>query len=157
MAIFSLFDDVKHTVRTQTLEPDSITTIYGDVLLDLTQAPLAAGDHTLRLGTFCGEITLRVSDQIGVALEGSTVYSEIKIEPRATGDQEHVGPIWISEHFDRADVRLRVKVWSVLGGIEIVRVPSEAAGPYRLLPHADTTEPLAGTTTAYEGATIRLR
>ena len=124
MGIFTLFNDIKRIVRTPTLEEESLRTVFGDVKLDLTRAPLRDGNHTLDLLTIFGDIKLRVPEQFGLALNTRTFFSDVEIETQSTGEEERPGNgSWTSQDFDQATVRIMLRIEGFFGDITIVRVP----------------------------------
>lgn len=123
MGIFTLFNDIKRIVRTPTLEEESLRTVFGDVKLDLTRAPLRDGNHTLDLLTIFGDIKLRVPEQFGLALNTRTFFSDVEIETQSTGEEERPGNgSWTSQDFDQATVRIMLRIEGFFGDITIVRV-----------------------------------
>ena len=144
MGIFTLFNDIKRIVRTPTLEEESLRTIFGDVKLDLTRAPLRAGNHTLDLLTIFGDIKLRVPEQFGLALSTRTIFSVVEVETQSTGEEERPGNgTWVSPGFDQATVRISMRIEGFFGDVTIVRVATP--------PVADATA-----TGGYEGETQQL-
>jgi predicted membrane protein len=144
MGIFTLFNDIKRIVRTPTLEEESLRTIFGDVKLDLTRAPLRAGNHTLDLLTVFGDIKLRVPEQFGLVLSTRTIFSVVEVETQSTGEEERPGNgSWVSPGFDQTTVRISMRIEGFFGDVTIVRV---------------ATPPVAGTatTSGYEGETQQL-
>ncbi len=110
MATFSLFNAMKRVVRSARLETESITTIFGDVKLDLTQTALERGEHTLRILTLFGNIKLRLPEQIGLQIDAITLLSAVEVETLARNTEEQPGGNWTSENFDRAPVRVHLSI-----------------------------------------------
>ncbi len=154
MATFTLFNDLKRIVRSTRLETESLTTIFGDVKLDLTQAPLEPGEHTMRMLTVFGDIKLRIPEHIGVQVDALTIFSDLEIETISSNTEEQPGGSWTSENFDRAPVRIYLTVQGIFGDIDIVRMPiTNATAPAQLsvketLPYDEVT--------GYEGQTHKL-
>lgn len=144
MGNFALFNDIKRVVRGSRLEDESIKTVFGDVKLDLTQAPLAAGDHDLHLLTLFGDIKIRIPEHVGLSINARMLFSDFEVETRSSGVDEKPGNSWQSEHFDQASVRVHLSLEGLFGDIEVVRVPVEGVPS----PSSDTS--------GYEGATQRL-
>jgi predicted membrane protein len=151
MATFTLFNDIKRIVRSARLEPESVTTIFGDVKLDLTQTTFEPGDHTMRILTIFGDVKLRVPETLGIEIDAMTVFSELEIETLSSNSEEQPGGSWISENFDRAPVRVHLAVQGIFGDIEIVRMP--ATTPAQL---ADTAASRYNEVPSYEGQTYKL-
>jgi predicted membrane protein len=152
MGTFTLFNDIKRIVRSARLESEGVKTIFGDVKLDLTQAPLEVGEHSMHLLTVFGDIKLRIPEHVGLAINARTLFSELEIESRSSGEEEKPGGAWQSEGFERARVRLYLSIEGLFGDIDIVRVATQGA-PVQL---RDAYEVYADEPLGYEGATQRL-
>lgn len=155
MANFTLFNDIKRIVRRGRLEDESTTTIFGDVKLDLTQAPLEPGEHQLRVTTLFGDVKIRVPEQIGVDLDARTIFSEVEVETVSSGEEERPGGSWTSEAYERCAVRVTISVVGIFGDVEIVRVP--APGRPAVGELTDGQGAPAERARSYEGETSKLR
>lgn len=153
MATFTLFNDLKRIVRGARLESENITTIFGDVKLDLTQAPLEVGDHNMHVLTVFGDIKLRIPEHIGLAISARMLFSELEIESHASGEEERPGGSWQSENFERASVRVYLSIEGLFGDIDIVRVATPFVAAAAL---TDSEERYRDSVPGYEGATQRL-
>lgn len=154
MTTFSLFNDIKRIVRSSRLETESVTTIFGDVKLDLTQAPLEPGEHTMRVMTVFGDVKLRLPEHIGVQIDAMTVFSGVEVETVSRNEEEKPGGNWVSENFERAPIRINLTIQGVFGDVDVVRLP--------VMPKAQTPQ-LSDTSTiqldrpnGYEGETRSL-
>lgn len=152
MGTLTIFNDIKRIVRGTRLEPESIKTIFGDVKLDLTQAPLEVGEHSMHVLTIFGDIKLRIPEHVGLAISARTLFSELEVESRASGEEEKPGDSWQSPGFERARVRLYLNIEGLFGDIDVVRVATPGA-PAQL---PDSYEGYADEPLGYEGATQRL-
>lgn len=151
---FSLFGDIKRIVRSQRLETEGVTTVFGDVKLDLTRTALEPGDHTLRLITIFGDVKLRVPEWLGITIDAVNLFGEVEVETHSSGEEEKPGASWQSENYHRASVRVRLHLVSLFGDLDIVRIPTagEPAADMPQLAVDDTPRrPLS-----YEGETSRL-
>ena len=149
---FALFNDIKRIIRSPRLEEEGVTTLFGDVKLDLTKAPLLPGDHRLRLISLFGDIKLRVPEHIGIDIDAAILFGELEVETLATDEEEQPGASWQSDNFGQASVRIHIQVQSLFGDIEVVRVPSMTEPPLALREASSAPE----RTTSYEGETSKL-
>lgn len=152
MANFTLFNDIKRIVRASRLETEDITTIFGDVKLDLTQAQLEPGNHQLRIFTVFGDVKLRIPEWMGVTLDASMIFSDLEIETVSQNTEENPGGNWISENFDRAPVRVYLSISGLFGDIKLVRVPTAAPNPPAQIGESPVYDAIPG----YEGQTHKL-
>lgn len=151
MATLTLLGHSNRVSHASGLEREGIITVYGHSKVNFVRAPLAPGDHTLRVVTFGGDVKLRLPESVGIEIHGTTVYSEVKIETLATGKEEEPTANWTSNNFEHAMVRVRIYTLALFGGIEILRVPdgAEDAAPYTEAMWTDHER-------SYEGETRRL-
>lgn len=154
MTTFTLFGDIKRISRVQRLEEEGVTTVFGDIKLDFTKAPLAPGDHTMRILTLFGDVEMRFSDDVGVEIDGFTLFSDVEVEHLASGVDEQPGGSWTSENFANAPVRVRIDLAGVFGDIEIIRVPMQASGSAEARQLLDERE--MNFDQPADGATVRL-
>lgn len=133
----------------------SITTLYGNVELDLTQAPLEPGDQHLRLVNIGDHIRLRVPKHIGIQLDATSIVADMKLEHHVSGEQQTLEQRWLSDHFDRASTRLVLSVYGAVAELTIVQPAlDDVDSSARLLEGAS---PPAYRLPGYEGATQKLR
>jgi predicted membrane protein len=154
MALFTLFNDIKRTMRGPRLDQEQITTVFGDIKLDLTQAPLEPGEHHLQILTLFGDIKLRLPEDVGLAVESSVLLADIEVETVSQGDEQQPGSRWRSEGFEEAAVRLLLSVEGLFADIDIVRMPARTPAQTAYL--VDSQEDAAPWTPGYEGNTTRL-
>jgi predicted membrane protein len=149
MTTWTILSSSKRISRTRRFEHEHIVTVYGYSKVHFLQAPLEHGDHTLHVVTFGGDVTLQLPDQVGIEIAGTFPYSEVNIETLALGKEENTGACWTSENFEQAHVRVRIQIFGMFGGIEILRVPN--ATPILL-----TDDAFSPPNCSYEGQTARL-
>lgn len=126
---FSIFNDIKRVARRSSLEADTVTSIFGDVEIDLTKAPLAIGDHTLHANSVFGDIVIRVSDQVGIDLDVKTIFGDTVIEELLTGEREKPGGSWVSETITTASIRISIQAVTIFGDVKLIRIPAFAINP----------------------------
>ena len=130
---FSLFNASKRVARSARLETESITTIFGDVKLDLTQTALARGDHRMRI---------------------LTLFSAVEVETLSCHTEEKPGGSWISENFDQAPVRVYLSIQGLFGDIKVLRLPT--ADTPALAQPIDTAALVTERLPGYMGQTSKL-
>lgn len=131
MPIFTLFGDIKRINRSAIPEIEGVFTVFGDVKLDFTRVPLAPGEHTLRLGTIFGDVELRVPEDVGLAIEGFTLFSDVDLETEPQGEEERPGVNYRTDNFASAPVRITLDVFGLFGDVEITRVGIPAGAAYQ--------------------------
>ncbi|HMQ29852.1 MAG TPA: cell wall-active antibiotics response protein LiaF [Chloroflexaceae bacterium] len=151
---FSLFGDIKRIVRSQRLEAEGVTTIFGDVKLDLTKTALEPGDHTLRVITLFGDVKLRVPERLGITIDAVNLFGEVEVETQSSGEEEKPGASWQSENYHQAGVRVRLHVVSLFGDLDVVRMPTADVSAVEA-PQLAVAD-LPPRPVSYEGETSRL-
>lgn len=127
MSSFSIFGDIKRINRAQRLEGESYTVIFGDVKIDFTRTPLLEGDHQLSIISLFGDVKLRFPENVGVSLDGFTLFGENEVEYRSSGDEETVGNNYETANFGTTRTRVYIRVFSLFGDVEITLVPVSLA------------------------------
>ncbi len=69
-----IFNNIKRVVHSENFKGGSISTVFGEVHLDLTNAKLAPGTNTLEVNTVFGGIKIRVPSDWKVQLNVSSVF-----------------------------------------------------------------------------------
>ena len=124
MAGFSLFGDLKLINRLARLQNETFTTVFGDMKIDFSRQALEPGDHTVRVFTVFGDVKLRIPETVGISLDGMTIFGETEIENHINGEDEKVGNVYHSENLATAPVRIHLRVSSIFGDTDVIRVAS---------------------------------
>ncbi len=123
MTTFTIFGDIKRTHRTSRLDGEDIVTLFGDVKIDCTRVPLEAGEHFLSITMLFGDVTLRLPKDSGIEISGFTLFGDVEVIDWHTGEEEQTGAQYVTEAFDTASTRIHLRVFSIFGDLELVRVP----------------------------------
>ena len=156
MAAFSLFGDIKRINRAARIDGEELISVFGDVKIDFTQAPLEQGEQFINIVALFGDVKLRFPDHVGIEISGFTVFGDIELEDLRAGSEETPGAGYRSANYEHAAQRVHIKLAGVFGDLKLVLVPMRldpAIEQRSFLPAA-----AVGTViTAYEGETSRLR
>ncbi|NCC35385.1 MAG: hypothetical protein EOM24_25740 [Chloroflexia bacterium] len=139
MARLTIFHDINRTHRSGRFEEEDISTIFGDVRLNLVRKPAEYGEHTMRVLTVFGDVQLRLAEDVGLKIDGFALFGDVEVETLSSDDRASGGADYISENYDTAPVRLNLNVTTIFGDLEIIRLPVGSEGPAQ-----------------YEGQTTRL-
>ncbi|NOK61480.1 MAG: hypothetical protein GFH27_549311n113 [Chloroflexi bacterium AL-W] len=123
MSIFSLFNDIKRINRKSRLEGENITTIFGSVKVDFTKTPLEPGDHYVRIMSVFDKVKVRVPEDVGVDIDGFTIFGDVEVEHQTTGEEEKGGSSYTTGNFETARVRIYLTAYAIFEDIEVIRVP----------------------------------
>jgi hypothetical protein len=115
--VFSAFGDVKLTATTSV--PDRVSTVFGDVQIDLRGMRTSEETVHLQLGTVFGDVEVIVSEGVAAEIEGWTVFGDRKTQlaavPRLAGTP-----------------RVVVRGWTVFGDLKLRSLaPGESPGRWR--------------------------
>jgi predicted membrane protein len=159
MATFSLFGDIKRINRAARIDGEELISVFGDVKIDFTQAPLEPGEQLLNIVVLFGDVKLRFPDHVGIEISGFSVFGDIELEDLRTGTEETPGAGYRSANYEQATQRVHIKLAGVFGDLELVLVPMQLdptshgqAEQRAYLPAATVGTVI----TAYEGETSRL-
>ena len=163
MSIFSLFNDIKRINRKGRLEGENITTIFGSVKMDFTHTPLEPGDHYVRMMSVFDKVKVRVPEDVGIDIDGFTIFGDVEVEHQGTGQEEKGGSSYTTDNFETARVRIHLTAHAIFEDIEVIRVPMRQS---TVIPRLETRteqqefDELAAPhelDAPYEGETRRLR
>jgi hypothetical protein len=115
--VSSLFGDAK--LSPVTVVPERVTTVFGDVRIDLRGLRTSAGTVQLQLGTVFGDVEVIVSEGVTAEMSGFTVFGDRRTElasvPRLAGTPHVV-----------------VRGWTIFGDLRLRSLaPGESPGRWR--------------------------
>jgi len=90
----------------------------GDVRLDLTEADLSPGETRIRIVILIGDISLRVPEQVGLALSSVAGVADLRLLDRR---EELIfdGRRWASESYETAQRKLYLQTFSFVGSVTV--------------------------------------
>ncbi len=159
MAILSLFSDIKRINRSARIDGEELISVFGDVKIDFTQAPLEPGEQLLSVVVLFGDVKLRFPDHVGVRISGFSVFGDIELENLRSGSEETPGTDYRSANYEQTVQRVHIKVAGIFGDLKLVLVPMQLdpAAPKLAEQHGYLPTATVGTLiTAQEGETTRL-
>jgi hypothetical protein len=112
-----VFGDVELTATTSV--PEKVSTVFGDVRIDLRGLRTSADTVHLQLGTVFGDVEVIVSEGVAAEIEGWTVFGDRRTElapvPRLAGTP-----------------RVVVRGWTVFGDLKVRSLaPGESPSRWR--------------------------
>ena len=112
------FGDVNVRVTSQVFKGGDVSTVFGDIELDMTATALAEGEHLLRLSGVFGDQTVILPRDTAFAVDCTTVFGDVQCgDDRRTGISPRLN--YESPGFAAAPKRLRVKASQVFGDIRV--------------------------------------
>ena len=103
------------------LEDMELESWIGEVRLDLTQAHLGQGERSIRLFNLIGDVDIFVPRALPVAVEVNGVIGKISLPGKKADGFFH----WLSftsPDYQSADKRVRIRVRSIIGDVNIIHV-----------------------------------
>ncbi|MBI3651308.1 MAG: hypothetical protein HY231_09845 [Acidobacteria bacterium] len=95
--------------------------VFGDVIFDLTAAPLPVGETRISAYSVFGQINVLVLDEVGVRITGLSAFSGVKVR----GEEAHNGFFdadeYRSPNYASASRRLHIEVASLFATIKVRR------------------------------------
>ena len=104
----SVFGDVKRSGAWMVPERSEWQTVFGDVVLDLRQAQVTAGEVTIDAGTIFGDVDLLVPEGVVVDVRSRTFFGDIRQEAGDAGPPGAPGIILVGGSFF-GDVKVRAR------------------------------------------------
>jgi len=114
----NVFGDIIFTAGSQTFKGGSVSTVFGDSIVNLSKTRTAEGDHLLRVHGVFGNTTILLPPDAGVAIIASAVFGEMTVLGQRRGgfssDLRITTPSYAS-----SSNRLTINVNRVFGNIRV--------------------------------------
>ena len=118
-----VFGDIKLHVDSQDFNGGSISTVLGEIDLDLAKSNIKAGEKILNLSGVIGEISVILPKTLKVSVKANVTVGDIKILD-ITDDGFFINRTYQSKGYETAKKKLYISVSQVIGDIEIRRSAS---------------------------------
>lgn len=120
VASSTVFGDIDMIVNSSSFQGGTVSTVFGDVRIDLSRCKLLSGEHVLRVSSVCGDTTVLLPPDAAHAVASHTLVGSI-----AAAGQKRSGfsssLVAKSEGYDNADRRIRLDLSSVVGDLSVER------------------------------------
>ncbi len=115
-----VYGDVKLHIDSQDFNGGSISTVVGEIDLDLAKSNITAGEKILNLSGVIGEISVILPKTLEVSVKANATIGDIKILD-IKDDGFFINRTYHSEGYETAKKKLYISVSQVIGDIEIRR------------------------------------
>lgn len=75
----SVFENIQLNINSKNFKGGSISTLLGDIVLDISQVELAEGEHMLRVSSVFGDLIIKVPEKCNMSFNSSTVIGSLKV------------------------------------------------------------------------------
>jgi len=96
-------------------------TVFGTLTVDLTAAPLPAGETKINIFSIFGTAEVLVPDNVALRVTGVTIFSNCKVRGEEMGNGIVTTNDYISPGYDQAPRRLHIDATSVFSTVRIRR------------------------------------
>jgi predicted membrane protein len=114
----NVFGDINIRVSSKSFRGGSVSAVFGDTNVDLGDAGLSDGEHTIRISGVFGDATVALPHDTAFAVSGSTVFGDVRVL-----DQKKAGfapsMTYESPGYDAAAKKLRVYAQQVFGDVVV--------------------------------------
>ena len=116
VAMSNVFGDVNVAIHSKSFQGGNISTVFGDVVVDLSEIDITSGDQDLTLHNAFGDIKVQPPKNVAFAIKGNCVAGDITFPGNK---QSGLFPKldYKSEGFDQAPKRLWIYASHVFGDI----------------------------------------
>jgi len=119
LSVSSVFGDYRVAVGSHAFTGGAVSVTFGDIDIELQDARLAEGEHTLRLDGVFGDTTLRMPPGMPVTVHAGTTFGDITVNEQHK-DGMSASLDYTSPEFSTAGSRLRVVISRVFGDVTVV-------------------------------------
>lgn len=117
VAVSNIFGGVNTTIHSKLFQGGTISTIFGDIVVDLSEIDVPSGSWDLTLHNVFGDIKVHPPKNIAFSIQGNCVAGDIAFSENKQGGLFSKLD-YKSEGFDQAPKRLRIYASHVFGDIE---------------------------------------
>jgi predicted membrane protein len=114
----NVFGDVRCRALSKAFTGGSLSSVFGDVEIDLTAGDFAAGEHNVKMDTVLGDIVVALPAGVAFAVAGDSVLGKVSAN---TEKRNGFFPSleYASPGFKNAPVRVRIDASTVLGEVSV--------------------------------------
>ena len=116
-----IFSPTVVTNEGRDLDGHNAGSVFGSVVVDLTQTPLAAGETRISLFAVFGSADVIVPDDVAVRITGVTIFGGIKMRGKDVGNGLFSVNDYTPPGYHQATRRLHIDATTVFGGVKIKR------------------------------------
>lgn len=114
----AVFGSLHVAVSAPNFKGGSLSTVFGDCVVDLSKCTIAAGEHQLRVHGVFGNTTVVLPKDAAVAVRGSAVFGSVALMgQRQEGVSSELS--WLAENYGTAPARLQLTVSRVFGEVRV--------------------------------------
>ncbi len=114
----NVFGDIVTSIRSKNFKGGSMSTVFGDCTVDLTEAVIADGDHELRIHGVFGDSTITLPAGAAAAVNASAVFGELSIFGQQKSGVSTTMNIAMPTYAS-APNRLKITVSRIFGSIRV--------------------------------------
>ncbi len=114
----NVFGDARIKVTSQNFRGGTLSTVFGDAVVDLTDALLADGEQVLSLNGVFGSCTIRLPKGTPYALSAHTLFGSLHA-PFESREGISAALTYESKEFPAAQKKLRLRLSQVFGDIRV--------------------------------------
>lgn len=114
----SVFGDVSARVTFPSFRGGTVSTVFGDLRVDLSNAGLADGEHRLKLSGVFGDAAVIVPPGTSIQVSAGTLFGDARVVDRTQGG---VGASirYESEGYRQSKKKLHIEVSQVFGDVSV--------------------------------------
>jgi lia operon protein LiaF len=114
----SILGGLNLRVTSSSFKGGSVSTVIGDLMLDLTGAGIAEGEHRLKLSSVIGDVEVRLPKGAAFAVSANALLGSVRVNEQSK-DGFSSTVVYETPEYSSAPKRLRLAVSQVLGDINV--------------------------------------
>jgi len=112
----NVFGDIKVNVNTKNFRKGTIRTVFGKLIVDLSDINVAEGENNLYLNTVFGEIRVKMAKDLPVKITATNLGGDIDIfDQRREGLNQRL--VYLSDNYNQAKTKLNIHCSVTFGEI----------------------------------------
>lgn len=101
------------------LDGHNATAVFGGVKVDLSAAPLPAGEIRINLCAIFGGIEVIVPDDVGIRVTGVTIFGGAEVRKESVGSGIFSINNYTTPNYTQATRRIHIDVTTIFGGVSV--------------------------------------
>ena len=114
----NVFGDIVSTISSRNFKGGSISTVFGDCDVDLSEAGFADGEHELRIHSVFGDSHIRLPKDAAVAINATATFGDLTVQGEHKGGFSS-GLHSTSPSYSSASNRLKLNISKVFGDVRV--------------------------------------
>ena len=114
----NVFGDINTKINSQNFNGGSLSTVFGDCDIDLTNTRFAEGEHELRIHSVFGDSLVRLPDEAAATVSANSIFGDLHIfNQRKGGFSPNLQAA--TPAYDTTNRKMKISITKVFGDVTV--------------------------------------